>query len=91
MWNNLGTATGWLPGAAIGTIGGAVVAALYWSSNATKTCSLGGSSIAIDCVQTAFGQFTSMESFFIACGAIGGIAGAIINYGASLRKQRAAQ
>lgn len=80
MWDKLGKLTGWLPGAGVGAIVGLLFSWWYWTGKATKSCELGISGIGIDCVHTAFGEFTSITAFATACMALFGLLGAAANF-----------
>ena len=79
-WNALGKLTGWLPGAAVGSIVGVIATALYWSNYATRSCQLGTTAIRLECVQTPVGDFTTLAAFGVAGAAVGGIIGAIVSF-----------
>ena len=69
-----------LPGALGGSIIGLIFAGIYWSSEAAPVCGANEFGIRPDCVKVAIGAFTSMTGFAVACMAIAGIIGTIVNF-----------
>jgi hypothetical protein len=72
------TALGKVVPMAGGTVIGIVVAVLYWSSYAARTCPLGQTSVKVECVQTAVGTFTQLPAFAWAGAAVGFGVGLIV-------------
>jgi hypothetical protein len=82
-WAALRQLTGWLPGAAGGSILGLFTSFFCWSSEARPCASCSGSARSpsnLNCVKTIAGDFTTLLDFAAAVMAAAGIVGAGINF-----------
>lgn len=77
-WGALGTATGWLPGAAGGAIIGALLSFMSWESLATDQCQVGTSALYLQCAHVLGATFDGYGEFLLAAVAVGGIVGAVL-------------